>query len=272
MLIHGSGQHRAFGLATFAVAFFGALLATPLFKVQDVACTFLAQHDLKAKELQTWGLPLQTPSILASYWRDLMSHPVRNETDAPVCLIQKPSRFDCNLSTEDYHRSNQERLYGRYASIRGQLDYDYHAHYSRSRQMFQDSIIDSMLENTWIEDKYGQNCSQPTRPWIVFTAGVMGAGYVFVNGSNLSRQQHCRRVIFVHFAALTPSFCFDCCISNCTERRTLSRNWTALASSPSILSYQSIQMIYGTLFCPNLTGTSNSARNSRGNAPARKRA
>jgi hypothetical protein len=188
-MIHGTRQYHAFGLATFAVALVGALLATPLFKVQDVACTFLA-HDLKAKELETWGLPLQTPSMLAS-WRDLMIRPVRNETDAPVCIIKKPSTFDCNRSTEDYHRSDQEKLYGRYASIRKQLDYDYHAYYSRSRQMFQDSIIDVMLEKPWIEDKYGQNCSQPTRPWIVFTAGVMGAGYVFVERSNRSRQQHC---------------------------------------------------------------------------------
>jgi hypothetical protein len=175
-MIHGIGQHRAFGLATFALALFGALLATPLFKVQDVACTFLA-HDLKAKELKAWGLPLQTPSVLPS-WRGLMSHPLRNETDVRVCNIPKPSSFDCNLSTEDYHRSNQKKLYGRYASIRKHLDYDYHAHYSQSRQMFQDSIIDSMLDNPWIEDQYGQNCSQPTEPWIVFTAGVMGAGYV----------------------------------------------------------------------------------------------
>jgi hypothetical protein len=176
-MIHGIGQHRACGLATSVLALFGALLATPLFKVQDVACTFLA-HDLKAKELKTWGLPsLQTPSLLAS-WRGLMRQPLRNETDVKVCNIPKPSRFDCNLSTEDYHRSNQKKLYGPHASIRGQLDYDYHAHYSRSRQMFHDSIIDSMLDHPWIEDEYGQNCSQPTEPWIVFTAGVMGAGYV----------------------------------------------------------------------------------------------
>ena len=188
-MIHGIGQHRAFGLFTFALALFGALLATPLFKVQDVACTFLA-HDLKAKELKTWGLPLQPPSLLAS-WRGFMSHPLRNETDVPVCNISKPSRFDCNLSTEDYHRSNQKKIYGRYASLRKLLDYDYHAHYSQSRQMFQDSIIDSMLDNPWIEDQFGQNCSQPMRPWIVFTAGVMGAGYVFVDdGSNRSSQQH----------------------------------------------------------------------------------
>jgi hypothetical protein len=174
-MIHGKHQHRAFGLATFAIALFGALLATPLLKGQDAACTFLA-HDLKAKELRTWGLSLQTPSMLASL-RDLMNnHPVRNETEVPVCTIQKPSKFDCNRSTEDYHRSDQKKLYGRYASIRKQLDHNYHAYYSRSRQTFQDSIIDSMLEKTWIEDKYGQNCSQPTRPWIVFTAGVMGAG------------------------------------------------------------------------------------------------
>jgi hypothetical protein len=177
-MIHAIGQYRAFGLATFALALFGALLATPLFRVQDVACTFVA-HDLKTRELKTWGISHQTPSMLPS-WSDRMSQPVRNETEVPTCNIPKPSRFDCNLSTEDYHRSNQKKIYGRYASIRRNLDYEYHAHYSRSRQRFQDSIVDSMLENTWIEDQFGQNCSQPTRPWIVFTAGVMGAGKTHV--------------------------------------------------------------------------------------------
>lgn len=180
------------GLVTLAAALFGALGAllathTPLLKlkVQDVpytctsTSTFLT-HGLESEELASWGFASQT-SMLA-LWRGQMNHPVRNgnETD---CETQKPSFMldvDCNRSTENYHRSDQEKNYGTYASIRSHVDYDYHAYYSRSRQLFQDSIIDSMLESTSIEDEYGQQCSQPTRPWIVFSAGVMGAGKTHV--------------------------------------------------------------------------------------------
>jgi hypothetical protein len=67
----------------------------------------------------------------------------------------------------------------KFASIRETLDYKYHRVYSTSRQLFQDSIIDSTLLSR-------KNCTSPAsdagphlqQPWIIFTAGVMGAGKV----------------------------------------------------------------------------------------------
>jgi predicted kinase len=84
-----------------------------------------------------------------------------------------PEEFYWNLSTEERYRTDEGDFYGKYAQIRRHLDYDYHARYSEERVLFQDSIIDALLENGGFESN---NCSVPQRPWIVFTAGAMGAG------------------------------------------------------------------------------------------------
>ena len=44
-----------------------------------------------------------------------------------------------------------------------------------NRQLFQDEIINKLLDNDgWVHDiKHGISCKTPTDPWIVFTAGVM---------------------------------------------------------------------------------------------------
>jgi predicted kinase len=85
--------------------------------------------------------------------------------------------YNCDISTEDNYRSDNHESCGRYKTIRQRLDYTYHAHYSCSRQLLQDTIIESMLTSTKVEDKdTGEECSIPAEPWIVFTAGVMGAG------------------------------------------------------------------------------------------------
>jgi len=81
---------------------------------------------------------------------------------------------DLNISTEDLHRLKEGELFGPFASVRKELDYSYHSIYTRSRQALQNSIIDSFLESTSVaHSKIGLNY---TYPWVVFTAGVMGAG------------------------------------------------------------------------------------------------
>lgn len=55
--------------------------------------------------------------------------------------------------------------------------YYYAGNYSKSRQEFQDKIVEKLLDGTTIHDQTnGRVCKTPTEPWIVFTAGVMGAG------------------------------------------------------------------------------------------------
>jgi Zeta toxin len=60
------------------------------------------------------------------------------------------------------------------SKIREQIDYNYHSVYSRERTLFQDVIVDSMLEENTSSTREARNCPQPH--WIVFTAGAMGAG------------------------------------------------------------------------------------------------
>ncbi|KAL7530755.1 hypothetical protein ACHAXR_007132 [Thalassiosira sp. AJA248-18] len=89
-----------------------------------------------------------------------------------------PSYYSLELSTqENYGVEDKHNFYGPFAEIRGGLDFDYHGNYSKSRQEFQDKIVEKLLDGTTIHDTAnGRVCKTPTEPWIVFTAGVMGAG------------------------------------------------------------------------------------------------
>ena len=57
---------------------------------------------------------------------------------------------------------------GRFRAIRELLDTTYHGVYTQSRQMFQDRLVSKLLNTC--------TCPRQAHPWIVFTAGAMGAG------------------------------------------------------------------------------------------------
>eukprot|EP01138_Halocafeteria_seosinensis_P010143 gb/GECG01010358.1/.p1 GENE.gb/GECG01010358.1/~~gb/GECG01010358.1/.p1 ORF type:complete len:296 (+),score=22.65 gb/GECG01010358.1/:1-888(+) len=61
-------------------------------------------------------------------------------------------------------------LVGKYAYIRRNLDHRYHSKFTAERQELQDSIVDDLLAQT--DGKQ----STTTLPWIVYSAGPMGAG------------------------------------------------------------------------------------------------
>jgi Zeta toxin len=84
--------------------------------------------------------------------------------------------FDFLISSEENNKSDDMRFYGKYAHLRRTLDYSYHCNYTFERQKLQDAIIDSMLDAVLIEDEHGNVGTVPTKPFIVFTAGAMGAG------------------------------------------------------------------------------------------------
>ena len=65
-------------------------------------------------------------------------------------------------------------------SIRKGLDYTYHKNYNLERQLLQDKIISSLIDSSHIVDVNGYHCTTPTQPWLVFTAGPMGAGKSWV--------------------------------------------------------------------------------------------
>jgi hypothetical protein len=93
-----------------------------------------------------------------------------------VSRIQNKKRFSVMISSEENNRMDEMLFYGRYSHIRKTLDYSYHCNYTFERQMMQDSIITEMLNAAYILDEDGNIGTVPTEPFIVFTAGAMGAG------------------------------------------------------------------------------------------------
>ena len=79
--------------------------------------------------------------------------------------------FDWNKSTRDNYQAKEgSEGYGEYtepyAAVRATLDHDYHGRDTLARQKEQDELIRAVLEQGGAED----------HPWVVFTAGAMGAG------------------------------------------------------------------------------------------------
>eukprot|EP00051_Salpingoeca_urceolata_P013373 m.167766 g.167766 ORF g.167766 m.167766 type:complete len:619 (+) comp17776_c0_seq5:285-2141(+) len=78
-----------------------------------------------------------------------------------------PAGYDFTKSTNDnYGVSTTEGFYGNYADIRETLDYSYHTNYTKQRQAWQDAAVNAVVCRT----------AAQSRPWIVYTAGAMGAG------------------------------------------------------------------------------------------------
>jgi predicted kinase len=103
---------------------------------------------------------------------------------AKAAAIVKPRRrhrrsFSVLLSTELNHKADELEFFGPFSHIRETLDYDYHVPYTHQRQTLQDAIIYDMLGTAVIKDNNGDVCTTPTEPFIVFTAGAMGAGKTY---------------------------------------------------------------------------------------------
>jgi hypothetical protein len=121
----------------------------------------------------------------------------------------KPNTSTSSSTSTSTSTSHEHKFYGQYKQIRSGLDYSYHSNYIPSRQLLQDEIIHYILtknncchfrtttkeeeeltsssavasnpssksSNGSNTQKEGQN--QPSKqspPWIIFTAGAMGAG------------------------------------------------------------------------------------------------
>lgn len=83
-----------------------------------------------------------------------------------------PDGFDYTKSTEENY--GVHHFLGDFATIRPLLDYTYHRKYSDARTMVQDQLIKKIL-NKGDHDK-----ASLLLPWVVFTAGAMGAGKGYV--------------------------------------------------------------------------------------------
>jgi len=89
-----------------------------------------------------------------------------------------------NYSCDSQSNTSGDGFFGEFQEFRRRLDRSYHHNYIPSRQVLQDTIIKSLLwsdsscEGTLFhkEDVSRPNEHKDTAPWIVFTAGVYGAG------------------------------------------------------------------------------------------------
>jgi len=86
------------------------------------------------------------------------------------------SPFSVLLSSEENNKSDEPNFYGKFSHIRKTLDYSFHYHYTFERQKLHDAIITDMLNEAYIYDEDGNIGTVVANPWIVFTAGAMGAG------------------------------------------------------------------------------------------------
>ena len=99
---------------------------------------------------------------------------IRSSTPLGYRTIAVDPSYDYSKSTEDNYEANIVSFVGKYSIERSKLDYMYHKYYKESRQLMHDRLIDLFLD-TIIYD--GDTvCECPIEPWLVFTAGCMGAG------------------------------------------------------------------------------------------------
>lgn len=79
--------------------------------------------------------------------------------------------YDYTLSSNENYRESKDDagFFGEFADIRKTRDYAYHVHYTKERQLWQDTCVSCILSRTVPQ----------VRPWIVFTCGAMGAGKGF---------------------------------------------------------------------------------------------
>eukprot|EP00928_Gymnodinium_smaydae_P070710 TRINITY_DN54492_c0_g1_i1.p1 TRINITY_DN54492_c0_g1~~TRINITY_DN54492_c0_g1_i1.p1 ORF type:complete len:441 (-),score=43.23 TRINITY_DN54492_c0_g1_i1:232-1554(-) len=78
-----------------------------------------------------------------------------------------PANFDYTRSTEDFY--SVPHFCGEHAEIRALLDYSWHKLYHPARVEMQDKIISHLFSQT-------SRQKHDLLPWVVFTAGAMGAG------------------------------------------------------------------------------------------------
>ena len=98
--------------------------------------------------------------------------------DTAITPFITPEGYDWTLSTaENYNDPQLQQLVvagtaggdtfvGEYRDIRKTLDYSYHSVYPPERQLWQDDVIRSVVVKTKAQ----------SQPWVVYTAGPMGAG------------------------------------------------------------------------------------------------
>jgi len=107
------------------------------------------------------------PAVLPAVSSSLLS------LHRPTSSFNVISEYDYARSTRDNYQDPSGSLesFGPFAAIRDGLDKAYHGLYTRARQAMQDELVWQVLG----EGK-GEGKARQANPWVVFTAGAMGAG------------------------------------------------------------------------------------------------
>jgi len=105
--------------------------------------------------------------------RKSVAEPIKlgQEQDPQEADFWRSGTFDYDKTTEDQYSVNH--FTGSNKDIRPLLDYTYHKKYSEDRVAFQDRLIEESCAT-------GKHQEDLLLPWVVFTAGAMGAGKGYV--------------------------------------------------------------------------------------------
>ena len=144
-------------------------------------CKARRRRDGEAASASTASAGLGESSVMQQNWLEKVGTMLRmdgiNQRAAAVAADTATSSscdrnaYDWNASTQRNHKVDAEspdygKFSAKYARIREALDAGFHGHYSLQRQALQDMLI---------ADRLALGDSHAT-PWVIFTAGAMGAG------------------------------------------------------------------------------------------------
>jgi hypothetical protein len=93
-----------------------------------------------------------------------------------ICMKEPDIGESTNVTTFDWNKTTEDlwcvpHFTGDHKDIRPLLDYSWHGTYKKERLQIQDDIIHKLCS---------EQCQSRLLPWVVFTAGAMGAGKGFV--------------------------------------------------------------------------------------------
>ncbi len=119
---------------------------------------------------RTMSLNSFTPRTKTNFRNSILN----SSTGSPKTLALPILGYDYSKSTEENYCIDTPIFVGKYAKQRSLLDYSYHKYYSEARQLLHDQLVDLFLHTVVVSG--GVVCECPVEPWLVFTAGCMGAG------------------------------------------------------------------------------------------------
>jgi len=182
-----------FGLTSYSTILRHSSLAVALKTTRSFLFAHTRRHAVGGSSA-TLPMPLEAVSPWPS-WRSLLRlapEPfltTRREPRQPESLIAEPAQvfgYPFHKSTAEVYRSETKEFRPQYARVRGTLDYTYHFSPTLARQRVQDRIIEEALSKGEASDE----------PWLLFTAGGMGAGKSW-SMKRLSLKGYFRQTSFV---------------------------------------------------------------------------